>query len=157
MRNQGQEIRYHNELVGLNNRMTDIHAALGRVQLEALTERTLLRQANAAFYDEYLEGVVTPPVRPGSSHVYHQYTIRTPGHDRDRFAEELRARGVGSGVYYPIPCHQLPPYAGSQRFDLTHTEKAAREVLSIPVYPSLTSQERERVVAAVNAVAAAGC
>lgn len=156
LRNQGQAVRYQNEIVGLNNRMTDIHAAIGRVQLTALEERTSRRQANAAFYDQKLEGVVVPKVRTDATHVYHQYTIRVPGHDRDRFIDELLSRGVGSGVYYPTPCHRLAPYAGDRRPDLSQTDLAASEVLSIPVHPHLTDGEREQVVEAVNDVARAG-
>jgi perosamine synthetase len=154
LRNQGQERRYENEVVGLNNRMTDVHAAIGRVQLSALARRTKKRRDNAAFFDAHLEGVVVPPVNSRATHVYHQYTIRVPGHDRDRFAKELADRGVGSGVYYPTPVHRLPAYGLAM--DLPETERAAAEVLSLPVYPSLTEAERDQVVAAVNAVAAAG-
>jgi len=154
LRNQGQERRYENEVVGLNNRMTDIHAAIGRVQLAALTERTAARKANAAYFDQHLRGVKTPSVDARASHVYHQYTIRVIGHDRDRFAEQLAQHGVGSGVYYPIPVHRLPAYGLT--LDLPETEKAAAEVLSLPVYPSLSEAERDRIVEAVNEVAAAG-
>jgi dTDP-4-amino-4,6-dideoxygalactose transaminase len=154
LRNQGQERRYENEVVGLNNRMTDVHAAIGRVQLSALARRTEMRRENAAFFDAHLEGVVVPPVDARATHVYHQYTIRVPGQDRDRFAKELADRGVGSGVYYPTPVHRLPAYGLAM--DLPETERAAAEVLSLPVYPSLTEAERSQVVAAVNAVAAAG-
>lgn len=154
LRNQGQERRYQNEIVGLNNRMTDVHAAIGRVQLSALGERTAQRQANAAFFDSALTGVITPKVNPRATHVYHQYTIRIEGHDRDRFAEELSKRGVGSGVYYPTPVHRLPAYG--EAMDLPETERAAREVLSLPVYPSLAEDERDQVVEAVNEVAGAG-
>lgn len=154
LRNQGQERRYENEIVGLNNRMTDIHAAIGRVQLTHLEEWTRTRQANASFLTAQLRGVVAPPVAPGASHVYHQYTIRVVGHDRDRFAEELAARGVGSGVYYPIPTNRLPAFHGSQ--DLAVTDATVQECLSLPVHPSLTSAELEQIVGAVNAVAAAG-
>src|SRR5690606_23559001 len=79
LRNQGMERQYANELVGFNARMTDLHAAIGRVQLGKLPAWTAQRQANAAFLDAHLEGVVTPPVRPGAVHVYHQYTIRLAG------------------------------------------------------------------------------
>lgn len=154
LRNQGQERRYENELVGLNNRMTDVHAAIGRVQLAALADRTTQRQANAGFFDSHLEGVRIPQVDPRATHVYHQYTIRVEGHDRDRFAEELANLGVGSGVYYPNPVHRLSAYG--QVIDLPETERAAREVLSLPVYPSLTEVERDQVVSAVNEVAGAG-
>ncbi len=154
LRNQGQERRYENEIVGLNNRMTDIHAAIGRVQLRRLPEWTRQRRDNAAFYDAHLTGVVTPPVSAGAVHVYHQYTIRVVGLDRDAFADQLAEHGVGTGVYYPIPNHRLPAFA--RAIDLPETERAAAECLSLPVYPSLTPDERERVVVTVNAVAAAG-
>ena len=114
LRNQGQERRYENEIVGLNNRMTDIHAAIGRVQLRRLQDWTEARIRNAAFFDAELRGVVVPTVAPGAVHVYHQYTIRVPGHDRDAFAARLAGMGVGSGVYYPIPNHRLKPYARSE-------------------------------------------
>jgi perosamine synthetase len=154
LRNQGQEIKYQNEIVGLNNRMTDIHAAIGRVQLRKLAGWTAQRQANAAFYDANLLGVEVPQVAPGAIHVYHQYTIRVVGQDRDRFASELSKRGVGSGVYYPVPNHQLPAF--NLNLDLPETTRAASQVLSLPVYPSLSQKDREIVVAAVNEVAQSG-
>lgn len=154
LRNQGQERRYENEVVGFNNRMTDIHAAIGRVQLRRLPEWTAQRQDNARFLDEHLSGVVTPAVPPGAVHVYHQYTIRVVDTDRAAFAARLADLGIGTGVYYPIPVHRLPAFGRDQ--DLPQTERAARECLSLPVYPSLTESERDRVVSAVNSVAAAG-
>jgi len=154
LRNQGMERQYENELVGLNNRMTNISAAIGRVQLTKLAGWTAQRQANARFLDEHLEGVITPPVAPGATHVYHQYTIRVPG-DRDRFAQALREEhGVGCGVYYPIPNHRLPSFALT--LDLPETERAAAEVLSIPVHPSLTQQDLGQIVTGVNGCAKAG-
>ncbi len=154
LRNQGMERRYENEVVGFNTRMTDIHAAIGRVQLTKLADWTAKRQANAAFFDANLEGVVTPPVADGAVHVYHQYTIRVVDHDRDAFAAALAERGVGSGVYYPTPIHRLPSFG--QELDLPVTEVAAQQVLSLPVYPSLTQAELETIVDAVNTVAKAG-
>lgn len=154
LRNQGQEIRYHNEVVGLNNRMTDIHAAIGRVQLRKLSGWTRRRQENAAFLDAGIRGVVTPSVAVGATHVYHQYTIRVVGHDRDAFAAALADHGVGSGVYYPVPVHRLTSFG--RTVDLPETEAAAREVLSLPVHPALSEADLESIVTAVNAVAAAG-
>jgi dTDP-4-amino-4,6-dideoxygalactose transaminase len=154
LRNQGMERQYENEIVGFNARMTNIAAAIGRVQLGKLPAWTLARQRNAAFLSEHLGGVVTPTVAPGSEHVYHQYTVRVPG-DRDAFASALREEyGVGCGVYYPIPNHRLPSFG--LELDLPETEKAAREVISLPVHPSLTADDLERIVAAVNALAKAG-
>lgn len=151
LRNQGMERRYHNEVAGLNNRMTDIHAAIGRVQLDKLPEWTRQRQANAKALDTGLTGVRTPHVAAGADHVYHQYTIRVSG-DRDRFVAALAERGVGSGVYYPVPVHRLPTFALD--LDLPQTASAAAEVISLPVHPSLTPDELEAVITAVNAVAA---
>jgi perosamine synthetase len=157
LRNQGMERQYENEVVGFNVRMTDIHAAIGRVQLGRIDEWTATRQRNAAFLDAHLRGVVTPAVRDGATHVYHQYTIRVP-HDRDGFVAALRAEhGVGSGVYYPIPNHRLPSLARyAPGLELPQTESAAREVVSLPVHPSLTQDDLDRIVAAVDAVAGAG-
>lgn len=157
LRNQGMERQYENEVIGFNARMTDIHAAIGRVQLTKVDAWTQIRRANASFLDANLRGVVIPPVAPGAVHVYHQYTIRVP-EDRDRFVAALRDEyQVGSGVYYPIPNHRLPSLAPfAPQLDLPVTETAAREVVSLPVHPSLTEADLERIVSAVNAVAAAG-
>lgn len=157
LRNQGMERQYENELVGFNARMTDIHAAIGRVQLRKVDGWTATRQSNAAFLDANLRNVVTPPVAAGAVHVYHQYTIRVPD-DRDGFVRALRdEHGVGSGVYYPIPNHRLPSLARfAPGLDLPESERAAREVVSLPVHPSLTQGDLDRIVAAVNAVAGSG-
>ena len=154
LRNQGMERRYENEIVGFNTRMTEIHAAIGRVQLRKLANWTAIRQANAKFLDENLKGVVIPYVAPGAVHVYHQYTIRLVGHDRDAFADEMKDRGVASGVYYPTPVHKLPSFGLS--FDLPETTRACKEVLSIPVHPSLSQGDLETIVSVINAIAAAG-
>jgi len=158
LRNQGMERHYANEVVGLNVRMTDIHAAIGRVQLAKLDAWTAQRQANAAFFDEHLRGVVTPPVKPGAVHVYHQYTIRVDAAERDRMVTALREEhGVGTGVYYPTPNHKLSSLARyAPAHELVETDRAATEVISLPVYPALSPEHRERVVTAVNAVAGAG-
>ena len=164
LRNQGMEKQYANEVIGFNTRMTDIHAAIGRVQLTKVGAWTEQRRANAAFLDAGLAtvaGVVPPPVREGAEHVYHQYTIRldgASGDERDAFVAALKAEhNVGSGVYYPIPNHRLASleeYAPG--LDLPETERAAREVVSLPVHPSLTQADLERIVSAVAAVVKAG-
>lgn len=154
LRNQGMERRYENEVIGFNTRMTDVHAAIGRVQLTRLPEWTKKRQVNAAFFDKNIEGVITPVVAPGAVHVYHQYTIKVVDQDRDAFAQQLAERGVGSGVYYPTPTHALPSFGLD--LDLPVTTEVASQVLSLPVYPGLTEGELETIVHAVNAVAKAG-
>lgn len=154
LRNQGMEKRYANEIIGFNTRMTDIHAAIGRVQLTKLAGWTAQRRSNAKFLDENLKDVVVPYVAPGAFHVYHQYTIRVVGHDRDAFAAEMIKQGVGNGVYYPIPVHRLPSF--SHTFDLPETTRVSKEVLSIPVHPSLSQGDLEKIVSVVNSIAAAG-
>ena len=154
LRNQGMERRYENEVIGFNTRMTDIHAAIGRVQLRKLAGWTKQRQDNASFLSSNIRGVVVPPVAAGAVHVYHQYTIRVVGIDRDKFAEELTKNGVGNGVYYPTPIHRLPSFGLS--LDLPTTEQVARECLSLPVHPSLTQADLEKIVSVVNVAAKAG-
>ncbi|GAA1145638.1 DegT/DnrJ/EryC1/StrS aminotransferase family protein [Nocardioides aquiterrae] len=153
-RNQGMLRQYENEVVGLNNRMTDLHAAIGRVQLTKVDGWTRQRQENAAFLTANLEGVTTPAVADGAVHVYHQYTIRV-AEDRDGLAAALREEyAIGSGMFYPVPNHQLAPFRSP--VDLPETESAARHCLSLPVHPSLSAADLERIVEAVNKIAAAG-
>ena len=153
-RNQGMERQYENEVVGFNNRMTDIHAAIGRVQLTKVDAWTAKRQENAAFLSAHLEGVTPPPVAPDAVHVYHQYTIRVP-QDRDGLAKALREEHqVGSGMFYPIPNHELAPFQAD--VELPETARAAAECLSLPVHPSLSQEDLERIVTGVNALARAG-
>lgn len=154
LRNQGMEKRYENEIVGFNTRMTDIHAAIGRVQLTKLAEWTAQRRSNAKFLDENLKDVVTPYVAPNAFHVYHQYTIRIIGHSRDAFADEMTKRGIGNGVYYPIPVHELNSFGLD--LDLPETTRASKEVLSIPVHPSLSQGDLETIVNVINSIATAG-
>ena len=154
LRNQGMERRYENEVIGFNTRMTDIHAAIGRVQLRKLAGWTKQRQDNAAFLSANIKGVVVPPVAPNAVHVYHQYTVRVVGIDRDKFAEELTKNGVGNGVYYPTPIHRLPSFGLS--LDLPVTEQVARECLSLPVHPSLAQGDLDKIVSVVNTAAKAG-
>jgi len=155
LRNQGQEIRYQNEVIGFNTRMTDIHAAIGRVQLAKLPGWTKQRQENAAYLDANLKGVVTPFLAPGTTHSYHQYTVRIPGGDatkRDAFMAKIGEKGVGSGVYYPTPIHRLPSF--KLDLNLPETELVIKECVSLPVHPSLTKEELKTIVEVVNEVAA---
>ena len=154
LRNQGMERQYENELVGFNARMTNLHAAIGRVQLTKVRGWTTQRQSNAAYLTANIEGVGTPVVASGAEHVYHQYTIRVAD-DRDGFAAALKEEyEIGSGVYYPIPNHRLPSFKRTE--NLPNTEIASREVLSLPVHPSLDSEDLDRIVTAVNQLAGAG-
>jgi dTDP-4-amino-4,6-dideoxygalactose transaminase len=155
LREHGMKVRYHHDVVGYNFRMTDLAAAIGLAQLPKLPGYNDRRRAIAARYDAELRGVITPSVRPGITHVYHQYTIRV--RQRDAFAERLRELGVGSAIYYPIPVHRQKPFVAlgyaSQQFPVT--ERLTEQVLSIPVHPSLTDDEVATVIGAVNEAAAA--
>jgi dTDP-4-amino-4,6-dideoxygalactose transaminase len=157
LRNQGMDAPYVHEVVGLNNRMSDLHAAIGRVQLGRLREWTAQRRANAAFFDAHLRDVVLPAERPGCAHVYHQYTVRMAGasaDERDRVVRALREEhGVGASVYYPAPSHELTalrPFAPAG--ELPQTARAVAEVISLPVHPSLSDSDRERIVSALRSV-----
>jgi perosamine synthetase len=136
-------------------RLTDVAAAVGRTQLAKLNGWNQQRRANADFLSTGLKGVVTPPVAPEATHVFHQYTIRVPDGRRDEVQTGLKERGIGSAVYYPTPIHLLKPYLpgnhpGNRDWDLPETMRAADEVLSLPVYPGLTEQELSRIIDAVN-------
>ncbi len=149
LRNQGMERRYENELVGYNMRMTDLHAAIGRVQLRRLPGWTADRRRNAAHLSAALAttaAVRLPQVAAGAEPVWHQYTIRAA--QRDRLVTALAERGVRCGVYYPTPIHRLPAYRLD--LDLPQTHRAAAEVVSLPVHPALTGQQLDHVVGAVT-------
>ena len=149
-REHGMKVRYHHDVLGYNFRMTDIHAAIGLAQLDKLPAFNARRIAIAGRYTQSLRGVVTPWQRPGATHVYHQYTLRVL--KRDAFVERLRERGVGTGVYYPIPVHRQQPFIdlgyGEQSFPVS--ELLSEEVVSIPVHPGLSDENVDTVIAAVN-------
>ncbi|MGV9311481.1 DegT/DnrJ/EryC1/StrS family aminotransferase [Streptomyces sp. NPDC003691] len=159
LRNQGMEQRYANEIVGCNMRLTDVAAAVGRVQLGRLPGWTEQRIANAAYLSEHISapGITTPVVAEGARHIYHQYTIRVAGGAgaRDAAMAKLTEAGVGNAVYYPTPIHRLKPFwepdqKAGRNWDLPVTEQAAAEVVSLPVHPSLSRDDLDRIVAAVN-------
>jgi perosamine synthetase len=154
LREHGMKVRYHHEVVGYNFRMTDIAAAIGLAQLPKLPGYNERRRAIAARYDAELQGVITPFVRHGVTHVYHQYTIRVS--DRDAFAERLKERGVGSAIYYPIPVHRQKPFIALGLGDGSYpvTDRLTEQVLSIPVHPALSDDEVSTVIGAVNQTAA---
>jgi dTDP-4-amino-4,6-dideoxygalactose transaminase len=152
LRQHGIRERYRPEMLGFNFRMTDIGASIGLAQLAKLPAANARRQQIARRYDEELSGVHIPVRRPGAEHVFHQYTLRVP--DRDEFANRLAERGVETRVYYPVPCHrQIPFRAFADGVTLPVTDQLTDEILSIPVHPSLTDDEVDQVIEAVNSVA----
>ncbi|MFZ5884068.1 MAG: DegT/DnrJ/EryC1/StrS family aminotransferase [Chloroflexota bacterium] len=152
LRQHGMRVRYYHDELGFNFRMTDIHAAIGLAQLQKLEQFNAKRQANAKFLSENLKGVVTPYVPEGCTHVFHQYTIRVPDGKRDALRAHLQEKGVGSEVYYPVPIHKQNYYVKELGYNQTlpETEKAATEVLSLPVHAGLTPSDLEVIVSAVN-------
>ena len=156
IRQHGMRRRYYHDELGYNFRMTDVHAAIGHEQLKKLPGNNRKRQENAAYLSEHLEGVIIPSVPEGREHVYHQYTIRVPGGKRDKMIDYLREKGVGSGVYYPVPIHKQTYYVNELGYGQTleEAERAAAEVLSLPVHPGLSEEDLETIVSAVNGFAA---
>jgi perosamine synthetase len=152
-RNHGRDGELH-ELLGGNYRMGELEAALGCVQLGRLPAFTAARREAAAYYDVHLpEAVRRPHVPSGFHHVYHQYTVRVPSGIRDGLVARLNERGVAARVYYRRPIHREPLFEARPEYralDLPETERASREVLSLPVYPGLTEAERAFVVDAVK-------
>ena len=152
LRNHGMRRRYYHDELGYNFRMTDVHAAIGNAQLGKLDSNNAKRARNAAFYNSHLKGVTIPFVPEGYKHVYHQYTIRVPGGKRDALREYLKVNEIGTEVYYPVPIHKQGFYM--EMFGSNHvfpaTEKAALEVLSIPVHPSLSEDDLEKVANTIN-------
>jgi perosamine synthetase len=158
IRNHGMRKRYYHDELGYNFRMTDMHAAIGLAQIVKLDKFNQKRQENAAFYSKNLKGVTTPFVPEGCVHVYHQYTVRVPGGKRDALRAYLAEHEIGSEVYYPVPIHKQGFYITEYGYNvsLPETEKAAAEVLSIPVHPGITVEDREKVAKTINEFMAKG-
>ncbi len=152
IRQHGMRVRYYHDELGFNFRMTDLQAAIGFEQLKKLDGFNKKRQANAMFLSDHLKGVIVPFVPKGYEHVYHQYTIRVEGGKRDALRKHLQECGVGSEVYYPVPVHKQNYYVKDLGYEvsLPVTEKAATEVLSLPIHPALSHTDLETIVSAVN-------
>ncbi|MCL6631851.1 MAG: DegT/DnrJ/EryC1/StrS family aminotransferase [Alicyclobacillus herbarius] len=154
LRTHGGRDKYRNEMVGYNSRLDEVQAAVLRVKLpyvDAWNERRrqIAQVYNAAFAG--LDGVNTPEGAPELEHVYHQYTLRFPAAVRDLVQQRLAELGVESKVYYPIPVHRLPLYGEGQPAQ-PEAERAAAEVLSLPMWPGLGKEQQERVIQAVSEV-----
>jgi len=153
LRTHGGAKQYHHDEVGTNSRLDTIQAAVLKVKLPHLDGWNAARRGHAAAYATAfadVTGVLPPVIDPANEHIFHQYTIRTPR--RDHVVERLKARGVGCAVYYPRPLHLQPCFAplGYREGRFPEAERASREVVSLPIYPELTSGQRDEVVAAVR-------
>ena len=153
LRNHGMQRRYYHDILGYNFRMTDLHAAIGLAQIARLADFTEKRRANAAYLTSHISAVVTPKLKEGYGHVFHQYTVRVDcGRDRDAAARQLNEAGVGSGVFYPVPANRQAYLVemGLGEVILPVAERMAHEVLSLPVHPQLSQADLEKIVAEVN-------
>lgn len=145
---------YHHDEVGYNSRLDALQAAVLHAKLRHLSHWSAGRRANAAYYTSALADVPevrTPHVDRANESIFNQYTLRVDR--RDELQAHLKARGIGSAVYYPVPLHLQPcfSYLGYKQGAFPESEKAAREVLSLPIYPELASAQLDEVIAAVRA------
>jgi len=137
---------------GYNFRTTGLHAAIGLAQMDRLDDFTAKRRANAAYLNAHIESVITPKVKDGYGHVWHQYTVRLDGgRDRDAAAKQLNDAGVGTGIFYPIPAHQqgyMRELIGDHSMPVA--EQLAKEVISLPVHPHLSQDDLKTIAAEAN-------
>ncbi len=155
LRQYGWRERYVSDMAGVNSRLDEIQAAALRVKLRVLDAITARRQAIAAAYDAALAGapIAAPSRRDGTSHVFHQYVLRCP--DRAATQAFLRGRGIATNIHYPVPVHAQPAYRGHIAMGpnaCRETERAAGEVLSLPMFAELTEAQVEAVCAALRAL-----
>ena len=153
LRVHGGSKQYHHDEVGYNSRLDALQAAVLLAKLPHLAGWSSARRANAAFYDAAfadLDGVKTPRIDPANESIYNQYTLRAQR--RDELQAHLRARGIGSGIYYPLPLHLQPcfSYLGYEAGSCPESERASAEVLSLPVFPELSAAQRDEVVDGVR-------
>jgi len=152
LRDWGQDAKYRYGLRGYNYRMEGLQGAILNVKLRHLEAWTERRRSIAGLYDRLLEHapVARPAARPEVRHVYHTYTIRAAR--RDQLQESLKGKGIGSAIHYPIPLHLQPAYVDPEwpEGSLPESEKAAREVLSLPMFPALPDSDVAAVAAAVT-------
>jgi dTDP-4-amino-4,6-dideoxygalactose transaminase len=152
LRRHGGRVKYYYEQLGYNSRLDELQAAILRVKLRHLDAWTEGRRQVAARYDELLADlpVTTPYQAPGRRHVYHQYTIRAPR--RDQLQSFLKEQGIGTMIYYPLPLHLQEMYAdlGLGEGSFPEAERAAGEVLALPIYPELTEDQIEQVSHAIR-------
>jgi dTDP-4-amino-4,6-dideoxygalactose transaminase len=157
LRDWGAEKKYQHVLKGYNYRLEGIQGAVLRVKLRHLEAWTEARRAAAVRYNKQFAGsaVCAPEAMSYARHVYHLYVVRTT--ERSKWQEALQSQGIQTGIHYPTPVHMLPAYAdlGYKAGQFPHSESAAAEVLSLPMFPELTAQQTDTVSAAVKALAVA--
>jgi dTDP-4-amino-4,6-dideoxygalactose transaminase len=143
--------KYVHDLIGVNSRLDALQAVVLRAKLARLAGWNEARRAAAARYDELLAplaGVTRPVTLDGNVHVWHLYVVRVAAERRDDILAQLNADGIGAGLHYPVPVHLTPAFAGLGYHpgDFPHAEKAAGEILTLPLFPQITAAQQERVV-----------
>jgi dTDP-4-amino-4,6-dideoxygalactose transaminase len=151
--NHGSPRKYEHEVFGVNSRLDTLQAVVLSAKLRHLARWNAARRAAADYYDHLLAGlddVVRPRTLDGNEHVWHLYVVRVP--DRDRVLKELQAEGIGTGIHYPAPIHMTEAFAdlAYAKGSFPVAERAAGELLSLPLFPEITTQQQERVVAALQ-------
>lgn len=153
LRVHGAQKKYYNEVMGYNSRLDTMQAALLRVKLEYIEQFNLARRAVAQRYREEMgdmESLSLPPV-PDEGHVYHQYTVKLENADRDAVQAQLKEKGIGTMVYYPVPCHKLPVFE-ERKESHPVSEECAGKVLSLPIGPFLKPDQQMQVIEAIKKV-----
>ena len=151
LRNHGSGGAYKHESVGFNSRLDEIQAGILLIKLKRIDDYNSKRRLNAALYNKFLSGnVKCPKEKNGCYHVYHQYTIMSP--ERDKLQNKLKDNGISSVVYYPIPLHlqEALSFLEYKEGDFPVAEKAAREVLSLPMYPGLEEKTIKEIAEIIN-------
>jgi dTDP-4-amino-4,6-dideoxygalactose transaminase len=150
LRVHGSKPKYHHSVVGGNFRLDALQAAILNVKLKYLDRWTQKRQQNAAFYDSALAGLPLQTPAALGHHIYNQYTVRLT--ERDKLQAHLKAAGIGTEVYYPVPLHLQKCFSslGCKAGSFPESERAARESLSLPIYPELTEDQAQYVVEKVR-------
>jgi dTDP-4-amino-4,6-dideoxygalactose transaminase len=148
--------KYVHDVIGVNSRLDALQAVVLRAKLARLSVWNAARRQAAARYDALLStvDVVRPVTAEGNTHVWHLYVVRVPAQRRDEIVAALNGMGIGAGIHYPFAVHRTPAFAGLGLGPGTfpHAEKAAAEILSLPIYPQITEEQQERVVAALRLV-----
>ena len=152
-RNQGNKEKYYHSVIGYNNRLDTLQAAILKVKLKYLDGWNKRRQENAEYFKQQLKGLPlkTPFVPAYTTHIYHQYILRLNGASQ-KLIEHLRAKGIDSRVYYPVPLHLQKCFKalGYKKGDFPESERACKETLAIPVYPDLTREEKDHIVSSIK-------
>ncbi len=153
LRNQGNEDRYYHIMLGRNNRLDTLQAAVLEVKLKYLDSWNKARQEVARYYDRNLSGlnILLPVIPAYSTHVYNQYVIRTPLPNK-LFLEHMQAKGIDARIFYPLPLHlqKCFKYLGYKTGDFPEGEKAAKQTLALPIYPDLTKEEKDYIIQSIK-------